>query len=153
MTAIVNRLISKGLVIECGKNSGNLGRRPISLSVGNDLGYIVGADIGSFLLRVVIADVTGSVCHKVETQTGMADGRDAVLARTFDAIHKAIEQSRVPKHAVRGIGMAHSGVIDCDKGVVLSFPRPGQTTQWKNVPLRDMLEAEFGVAGWTTAPE
>ncbi len=29
--------------------------------------------------------------------------------------------------------MGHSGIIDPATGVVLSFPRPGQMTEWKNV--------------------
>lgn len=41
--------------------------------------------------------------------------------------------------------MGHSGVIDSENGVVLSFPRPGQMTEWKNVPLGQMLTREFGV--------
>src|SRR2546430_95995 len=38
VTGIVRRLISKGLVVESGKNSSNLGRRPVSLSVSKNLG-------------------------------------------------------------------------------------------------------------------
>jgi glucokinase len=60
-------------------------------------------------------------------------------------IHKAIDESGTAKTALKGIGMGHSGVIDVTKGLVLSFPRPGQMAEWKNVPLRDILEREFGV--------
>ncbi len=41
--------------------------------------------------------------------------------------------------------MGHSGIIDPATGVVLSFPRPGQMTEWKNVPLQHMLEQEFAM--------
>src|SRR5438874_3478838 len=41
--------------------------------------------------------------------------------------------------------MGHSGIIDPATGVVLSFPRPGQMTEWKNVPLQHMLEHEFAM--------
>jgi glucokinase len=83
--------------------------------------------------------------YKHESETGMQDGRDLVLSRTLKKIHKAIDDSGAGKNAFKGIGIGHSGVIDVSKGLVLSFPRPGQMTEWKNVPLRDILEREFGL--------
>ena len=144
MTTMVQRLIRKGLIVESGKGSASLGRKPISLSLRSDLGSAVGVDLGSFLTRVVVTDVLGNVSYKSEMETRMAEGRDSVITRTFDAVHKAIKETGVDG-ALKGVGMAHSGVIDVQKGVVLCFPRPGQMTQWRNVPLRGMLEEEFGV--------
>ena len=144
MTAMVQRLINKGLVVESAKSSANLGRKPVALTLRRDLGSVVGVDLGSYLTRVVVTDVLGNVAYNSEIQTRMADGRDSVIARTFKAIRTAITETKV-KDVLKGIGMAHSGVIDTQKGVVLCFPRPGQMTQWRNVPLRDMLEDEFKV--------
>ena len=47
--------------------------------------------------------------------------------------------------AIKGIGIAHSGVIDSEAGMVLSYPRPGQMAEWKNVPLRQIFQNEFDV--------
>lgn len=145
MTAIVQRLITRGLVIESGKGATNSGRKPVSLSLRHDLAYVVGVDLGSFFSRVIITDILGNICYRSEAETRMAEGREQVLSRTFRAIRTAIVQSQIPRSAIKGIGMAHSGVVDSQSGVVLCFPRPGQMTQWRNVPLRDMLEKEFGV--------
>ena len=145
MTAMVRRLILNGLVVESGKGPASLGRKPVSLSLPSELGQLVGIDLGSFLTRIVVADVSSKISYKAEMETRMAEGRDAVIRRTFAAIHHAIKEARVARGALKGIGMAHSGVIDSQKGVVLCFPRPGQMTQWRNVPLRNMLEKEFVV--------
>jgi glucokinase-like ROK family protein len=150
ITAIVQSLIDKGLIVESGlvesgHNSSALGRKPVSLRLRDDAGFLVGVDLGSFYTRVVVTDIRGTLVYKQESETEMSGGRDLVLSRTLKAIHKAIDDSKTPKHAFKGIGIGHSGVIDVSKGVVLSFPRPGQMTEWKNVPLRDMLEREFGV--------
>ena len=145
ITAIVQNLIDKGLVVESGHNSSPLGRKPVSLSLRDDAGFLVGVDLGSFYTRVVVTDLRGTPIYKQESQTGMSDGRDLVLSRTLKAIHKAMDHSRAPKDAFKGIGIGHSGVIDAAKGMVLSFPRPGQMAEWKNVQLRDILEREFGV--------
>jgi glucokinase-like ROK family protein len=144
MTSVVHRLISRGLVVESGKNSAGLGRKPVALSLRRDLGYVVGVDLGSFLTRIVVADMVGNISYKSEIETRMVEGREGVIARTFDAAHKAIKETRV-NGVLKGVGMAHSGVIDTQKGIVLCFPRPGQMTQWRNVPLREMVKEEFGV--------
>jgi glucokinase-like ROK family protein len=89
--------------------------------------------------------VLGNVVHKLQTETGLSEGRERVLNKTFNAIHNVISQCSILKKAIRGIGMGHSGIIDAVTGVVLSFPRPGQMTEWKNIPLRQMLEEEFAV--------
>ncbi len=145
ITAIVQNLIDKGLVSETGHNSSALGRKPVSLSLREDAGFVVGVDLGSFYTRVVVTDVRGTLVCKEESKTGMPDGRDLVISRTLQTIHRAMHDSGKPRSAFRGIGMGHSGVIDASKGLVLSFPRPGQMAEWKNVPLRDILEREFGV--------
>jgi N-acetylglucosamine repressor len=145
MTGMVRRLIRKGLVVESGKSSGSLGRKPVSLTLRKELGHVIGVDLGSFLTRVVVADISGNLLYKLELPTQMAEGRQAVIRRTFDAVHRAIRESSLKRETLKGIGMAHSGVIDTQKGIVLCFPRPGQMTEWRNVPLRDMLEKEFAV--------
>ena len=79
MTAMVKRLMRKGLVVESGKASGNLGRKPVSLSLRNELGHVVGVDLGSFHTRIVVADVSSKILYKAEMPTGMNDGREAVI--------------------------------------------------------------------------
>lgn len=146
VTAVVQRLISKGLVMESGRSSGTAGRRALGLTVRRDAGYVVGVDLGSFYLRVVITDIVGNLIYKHQAETQLSEGRKRVLDRTFSAIHTAIRDCGLPRQAIRGIGMGHSGIIDSENGVVVSFPRPGQMAEWKNVPLREMLKEEFGLA-------
>src|SRR5690348_8968588 len=57
LTAIIHRLIRKGLVVESGRCSHGPGRQALSLAVRRDAGYIVGVDLGSFYLRVVVTDL------------------------------------------------------------------------------------------------
>jgi len=142
---IVNRLLRKGLVVESGQTSSGQGRKPVSLVVRSDAAYLVGVDIGSYMLRVVVTDLLGRCIYKTETESRLAEGRRRVLHRTFQVIHQAIRASAVPKALIKGIGVAHSGVIDSENGVVLSYPRPGQMAEWKNVPLRDIFQEQFGL--------
>lgn len=145
ITGTTQRLIAKGMVVETGQGSTHFGRKPILLSVRDDTAYAVGVDLGSFFLRVLVSDINGHVLYKCQIETQLSQGRDRVLKRAFDAIHQAITESRVPRRTIRGIGVGHSAVIDSQRGIVVSLPRPGQMLDWKNLPLRDMLEKEFAL--------
>ena len=143
ITTIVRSLISKGLVTEAEPISSLVGRKPIPLRVRSDAGFLVGVDIGSYYTRVVIADLNGGVVGTLQIETCIPDGRVKVLRRVFDCVHQAIKASQISYEAVLGIGVAHSGVIDTERGLVLSFPRPGQMAEWKNIPLQALFEEEF----------
>jgi glucokinase-like ROK family protein len=145
ITAIVQRLMMKGLVVESEPARSHLGRRPVPLEIRRDAAYLVGIDLGSFYLRIVITDINGNILHKFQTRTEMQQGRERVLETTFHSIQQAIAGSNVPIEAIKGIGIAHSGVIDSDAGMVLSYPRPGQMAEWKNVPLRQIFQDQFKV--------
>lgn len=143
ITAIVQRLITKGLVVESEPSRSHLGRRPVPLEVRRDVAYLLGVDLGSFYLRIVITDINGNIAYKFQGRTEMQEGRERVLEKTFLSIHHAIRESNIPQAAIKGIGIAHSGVIDSNAGLVLSYPRPGQMAEWKNVPLRQIFQNEF----------
>src|ERR1035438_6879477 len=130
ITSIVRNLIGLKLVTEAPAVSSLVGRKPIPLEVRADAGYLIGVDIGSFYSHVVIADMKGQVVRREQIETGIPDGRVRVLQRVFDCVHQTIAASKVNREAILGMGVAHSGVIDTEKGLVLSFPRPGQMAQW-----------------------
>jgi len=145
ITGITQALIGKQLVTESPGRTSAAGRKPLALRVRHNAAYVVGLDLGSFYLRVVVTDILGNLVHELRTETSLSEGREKVLDKTFSAVHKAINECGIPKGAIGGIGMGHSGIVDSASGVVLSYPRPGQMTEWKNVPLQQMLEQEFAV--------
>jgi predicted NBD/HSP70 family sugar kinase len=145
ISAIVRRLITNGMLVESGLEPSKLGRRRVALKLSPQTAYTVGLEIGTFFLRVVINDVAGNVVHKAETRTMLAEGFTRVMERGFDLIDQTIKDAGVSKDAVVGIGISHSGVVDSSRGLVLSFPRPGQMAEWKNVALRDIVEQRYKV--------
>ena len=145
ITILVQRLMNRGLVVEAEPSRSAVGRRPVPLGIRRDAAYLVGVDLGSFFLRVVITDINGRILHSFRTETEMQDGRKRVLDRAFQAIRATIQQAGLTADAIDGIGVAHSGVIDSAAGMVISYPRPGQMAEWKNVPLRSLFEEEFKV--------
>jgi len=145
ITGITQALLKRGLITESRERTNSAGRTPVALSIRHDAAYVMGVDLGSFYLRIVVTDFVGSVVYSLQTETGLSEGRERVLTRVFNALREAIKACGISKKAMAGIGMAHSGIVDSASGTVLSFPRPGQMAEWKNVPLQKMLEREFGL--------
>src|SRR5919108_4838324 len=79
ISGITQALIRKRLVIETPGLSDVAGRKPIALSVRHDAAYVVGVDLGSFYLRVVVTDLHGRLLHKLQTETSLSEGRKRVL--------------------------------------------------------------------------
>lgn len=143
ITIIVRNLIARKLVIEAPAVSSMVGRKPVPLEVRSDVGFLIGVDIGSYYSHVVVTDMRGQIVYKEQMETGIPDGRVRVLQRVFECVRGTTAASGVSQDRILGMGIAHSGVIDTQKGLVLSFPRPGQMAQWKNVPLQAIFEDEF----------
>lgn len=145
ISALVRRLITNGLIVESGLEPSKLGRRRVALQLASGTNHTIGLEIGTFLSRVVINDLAGNVCHQSETRTMLSEGMSRVMERVFNLIDDALHASGIGLNTVSGIGIAHSGVVDSARGVVLSFPRPGQMAEWRNAPLREIVEKRFKV--------
>lgn len=145
VSEITQRLISKHLVAECAPQASKAGRKALGLTLQRDTAHVIGVDLGSYYLRVVVTNIVGDVLFKTQTETRLYEGREYVLARTFRAVEQAIQQCGIPIQQIRGIGIGHSGIVDPVRGMVLSFPRPAQLAEWKNVPLRRMLQERFAM--------
>jgi predicted NBD/HSP70 family sugar kinase len=145
MSAVVRRLIARELVVESGLEPSKIGRRRIALKLRGGAAYTVGVEIGTFFLRILINDLSGDVIHRLEIRTLLSQGFSRVMERCFESIDQAVKDSGLNKEAILGIGISHSGVVDSRQGVVLSFPRPGQMAEWRNVRLREMVEERLKV--------
>src|SRR5690348_1433922 len=57
VTAVVNRMIERGFLVEVGEGDSQGGRRPHLLRLNSELGYIVGVDIGATSVDLALADL------------------------------------------------------------------------------------------------
>ncbi|WP_026370234.1 ROK family protein [Kallotenue papyrolyticum] len=99
-------------------------------------GALLGLDIGSYGLRVVLADVQG---HQVlsESRPLPQDGPERVVAEALDLIRSVLHQAGMqPQHLVR-IGIGFGGPVDKHAGTTrLSHRAAG----WEHFPLAARFE-------------
>ena len=145
VTGLIGSLVTKGFLAQELSSTKAIGRKRVSLRLRSSLGCAIGIDLGTFNLRIVVTDFNGEILAGRQEKTEMWRGRAGVLERCFALVRETIAAAGVEYENILGIGLAFSGVIDVQNGRILSYPRLGQVEQWRNVPLRKIIEDEFGV--------
>jgi glucokinase len=98
---------------------------------------IIGVDLGGTRIRAALCDKDLNIIKREETLTLADEGLDPVLQRIKDLIHDVMPEDET---TVKGIGISAPGPLNPETGIIVSPPNlPG----WHNVPLGDVLKAEF----------
>ena len=140
VSTLTAELVRDGFVTELGSSPSRKGRRPIMYQLNRDACYIVGADVGSHNLTVVITDLATNVVLETQANIDALTGQDLVRVLR-KSINEAISQSGLERGKFIGIGVASPGLVDSGKGVVIQ----ANNVQWYNLPLKGILEHELGL--------
>jgi glucokinase len=100
---------------------------------------VVGGDLGGTRFRVALADGSGRLLRRSGIRTEARQGLAAVLERIKGSIRETISTAPCP---VSQIAVAAPGPLDPWKGIIY---RPPNLPGWDEVPLKDILEDEFGI--------
>lgn len=119
---------------------------PLSYSANTHVSpsqYVIGADIGGTSLRVALANGKGEILGRWSASTtGIVDAT-MVLDLMREGVDELLREASLPPDSLSAIAAGAPGVTNVDEGVVIAT---SYLMGWRDVPLRQMLEAEFGVA-------
>ncbi len=97
--------------------------------------FFLGIDLGGTEIKIAIVDQKGNICEESSVPNRI-DSLPAMIVREI-----AGEARKMPHFkSICGVGVGVAGDIDQEKGVVRFSPN---MTEWKQVPLRKMLEKEI----------
>jgi glucokinase len=103
---------------------------------------IVGVDLGGTKIRAVLADAGANIKTREHQDTCAGEGPEEVTRRIIESIKRLMDSAASPGDII-GIGIAAAGACEVSSGVVSSSPNlPG----WHDVPLRDIIQLQFGIA-------
>lgn len=142
VSAIVNELLSEGWLAETGTGKSSGGRRPILLSFNCQAGYILGIDAGATHLLALATDLDAQIVAEAEHPFDVSAGPDVGLATIVAFAREMLAEAHIELSQLIGIGVGLPGPLDYAQGTVVAPPiMPG----WDQVPVRDRLQAAFGV--------
>jgi len=141
VTAITADLIAEGLVYEKEEGESTGGRRPILLALNHRARYVIGIKLMEHQIIAALTDLNASVLHRAAHP--LEDGED--VERTVEALAETVEGliagAEIEREKLVGVGIGLAGVIDSARGVCRYSP----ILNWRNVPLRDLLEIRLGI--------
>ncbi|HOK29239.1 MAG TPA: ROK family glucokinase [bacterium] len=100
---------------------------------------IVGVDLGGTTFTVGIMDFNGNILSSVDTDTPVENGPSAVMGKILDNIDLAINEAKLSREDILGVGLGAPGILDVERGINIFSPN----LKWHNVdmvtPIKDYL--------------
>jgi glucokinase len=143
VSSSVSHLESLGLVESLGDGESSGGRPPGMLRFNASHGYIAAADIGGTRLRMMLADLNGTV---ISTWSTILLKHQKTPQAMCTLIHEGLKamcrETRTSTSKVLHLTAGAPGITNVTEGIVISAPN---LSDWVQVPLRNMLQSEIGV--------
>ncbi|MEG6567526.1 ROK family transcriptional regulator [Thermoanaerobacterium saccharolyticum] len=137
VTNIINKLLEDGLVKEdkLGESSG--GRPPVILKINNEAFDIIVIIIGTDIMEEYLLDAELTI-KESKVDSIKNEDAESIFKLLFDRIRYLKD---ISKKEIAGIGIVVRGPVKSSEGISVFSPNIG----WRNVPIKDMVEREFGI--------
>ncbi len=143
ISSAVALLESRGSIKYIGDGESKGGRPPGLLRFQAQHAFVAGADIGGTSLRMMLADLNGTVVAQWSTHfTANQRTPRAVCTLMRKGLAALCKEGKIAMKKILHITAGAPGITNVDAGVVVSAPN---LSGWNDVPLRAMIEASMGV--------
>ena len=114
---IIKSLTDSGYVMEAGSYESTGGRKAKNIIINAELKYSIGVDITRQHIGMVVIDMTGQVkCHK---RIRLAfEPSIAYCKKWAEEVNAFINDCKIDKNKILGVGVAVAGIIDNDNKVM-----------------------------------
>ncbi len=141
---VVDNLLAKGFAFSRRETPSGRGRPSIPLCVNSGAGYFAGIDIGASQTKTVFCDLAFNIVHRRCDATLEYDGSGSFLNWLSELFESALSESRVERDKLLGLGLAVSGNVDSETGVIWSGGNFGM--KWgAKVPAAQAMRERFGI--------
>jgi len=136
---ITARLLETGYLLEEKAENPGSGRIPTRLMVNGSDHFVLGVDINLIGIHMALLNLKGEVLAE-KLYSADFRNRDSLWEQLCTLLDTWTERWRSGHPA--GIGIGIQGKVDSRRGVSVSIP---QCENWKDVPLRQMVEERYGI--------
>jgi glucokinase len=100
----------------------------------------VGFDLGGTKMLATALDAQYRALGRKRRRTRGHEGAEAGIERITKTIDDALDDAKLSRKALRGIGIGCPGPLDLDEGIIFEAPN----LSWYDVPISTKLQDEFG---------
>jgi predicted NBD/HSP70 family sugar kinase len=117
------------------------GRRPVYYGINPEARFIIGIDFWVKSASIVIVNFAGEPVFEQVRQLQTFIDANQVIDVLKELIENSLQQSKIDRDRVIGIGIGAPGRVDIDKGEVVHY---GRIRGMNNFSIKDPVEAAFG---------
>ena len=139
--ALTNELAGRGLIVEKGTASAPRGRRPTLLEIDPEGSYAIGLMLREYEAVGSIINLHGSITSLLHWDVNLREQGMQVIECIVNLIEELIEQSRVARERIIGVGCAVSGYVDSQSGICIDSWQQG----WHNFALGPLLSGRLHI--------
>jgi len=103
---------------------------------------VLGVDLGGSKILTAVVNVKGEMLSRDHSSTPAARGPEAVIQAMLDSMERAINQAGIAAAELEAISIGAPGFSSPETGIIFTSPH---LPEWKDVPLRDIIERKMGV--------
>ncbi len=144
VSAIVEQLLKRGIVVETTTAPSSGGRPPVLLSLDAKAGYVVGIKLRGDGLTTVVCDLDAQIVASSEHYEPLVNDPIAAIEAIERETRSVLRKSKVAPSKVLGVGVGLSGVIETSTGVC----KFSHLLQWSDVELAEPLRNRLGLPVW-----
>ena len=106
---------------------------------------VMGVDLGGTKTAAALATAEGEILSRGYCPTLGEAGSQDIIGSILETMEEAMSRGKIRLSQLLGIGLAAAGVVDSDRGMVISSPHiPGL----REAPLKQAVEQRFGVPAY-----
>jgi N-acetylglucosamine repressor len=144
VSAIIDQLMKRGIVVETTTAPSTGGRPPVLLTVDPKAGYVVGIKLRGDGLTTVVCDLDAQVVASAEHYVPLVGDPVAAIVAIEQETRRVLRDAAVSPSKVLGVGIGLSGVIETSAGVC----KFSHLLQWHDVELAEPLRQRLGLPVW-----
>ena len=138
---IVESLLENDFIEETGAGESSGGRKPILYTLRQGTYFSIGVDVDVLGLNFIVIDLTGKECFSKYISTKKGISAEEVGDLIAGTTEKIIEELKILKERLIGIGISVPGFIDVKTSEIVMAANLG----WKNSKLSEQVEKQLGV--------
>jgi len=139
ITSIIVELTETGMISEQGQGNSSGGRRPVLYGLKNDSLFILGIDIGKHDTRMAIYNTNFEEVTELKSYPLGLVNDEMVLNEIIKLVQNLIEESKINRDKIIGIGIGMPGLVDSDQGRNLTY------FHQKKGSLAELLSEKFAI--------
>ena len=141
ISQVVNKLFINGYFESSCRECDGAGRKAEEYDINKNDNYFIGVDFNYRSIAIVVTDMKARIVMQSEVElTKQEREYERIIYVLFQALDEVFEEFKSKK--ICGMGIAVQGVVKRTEGISVHI---GHFHDWKNVPLKTMLEERYGV--------